>query len=78
MSREDPCRFGHSRDRRGDCEQVVAQPRGLTLRTRGEEARAKQTRPGTKARRWVVERAHSRLNRFRRLLVRWGKKAAKP
>ncbi len=26
------------------------------------------------ARRWVVERAHSWLNRFRRLLVRWEKK----
>ena len=48
---------------------------GLTLhlRTRGEEARA--CRRGHKARRWVVERAHSWLNRFRRLLVRWEKKA---
>ena len=39
----------------------------LHLRTRGEEAKAK--RRGAKARRWVVERAHSWLNRFRRLLV---------
>lgn len=46
----------------------------LHLRTRGEEVRAK--RRGRKARRWVVERAHSWLNRFRRLLVRWEKKAA--
>lgn len=45
----------------------------LHLRTRGEETRAK--RRGHKARRWVVERAHSWLNRFRRLLVRWEKKA---
>jgi len=46
----------------------------LHLRTRGEEAKAK--RRGAKARRWVVERAHSWLNRFRRLLVRWEKKAS--
>ena len=48
----------------------------LTLHpcTRGEETKAK--RRGVKARRWVVERAHSWLNRFRRLLVRWEKKAS--
>ena len=46
----------------------------LHLRTRGEEAKAK--RCGAKARRWVVERAHSWLNRFRRLLVRWEKKSS--
>jgi len=27
-----------------------------------------------KARRWVVERSHSWMNRFRRLLLRWDKK----
>ena len=33
-------------------------------------------RPGRrKARRWVVERTHSWMNRFRRVLVRWEKKA---
>ena len=47
----------------------------LHLRTRGEEALAKRRHPTAKARRWVVERAHSWLNRFRRLLVRWEKKA---
>ena len=26
------------------------------------------------AKRWVVERTHSRYNRFRRLLIRWEKK----
>ena len=31
-------------------------------------------RQGTRARRWVVERTHSWLNRFRALLVRWDKK----
>lgn len=43
------------------------------IRCRGEEAKAKKE--GQKARRWVVERTHSWLNRFRRLLVRWDKKA---
>lgn len=30
---------------------------------------------GHRARRWVVERTHGWINRFRRLLVRWEKKA---
>ena len=30
--------------------------------------------PGYRARRWVVERTHSWMNRFRRLLIRWDKK----
>ena len=30
-------------------------------------------RRGTRARRWVVERTHSWINRFRALLVRWAK-----
>jgi len=41
---------------------------------RGEEAAAKEKIPGYRARRWVVERTHSWLNRFRRLLIRWEKK----
>jgi putative transposase len=45
----------------------------LHLRTRGEEIQAKRE-AGTKARRWVVERTHSWLNRFRRILVRWEKR----
>ena len=45
----------------------------LHLLTRGAEARAR--RRGHKARRWVVERTHSWLNRFRRLLVCWGKES---
>lgn len=44
------------------------------IRSRGEEAKALVKEAGFKARRWVVERAHSWLNRFRRLLVRWEKK----
>lgn len=46
----------------------------LHLRSRGEEKEAKLTLPGYRARRWVVERSHAWLNRFRRLLVRWEKK----
>ena len=33
-------------------------------------------RRGTRARRWVVERTHSWMKRFRALLVRWDKKTA--
>lgn len=46
----------------------------LHLRTRGEEIKEKITVPGYRARRWVVERTHSWMNRFRRILVRWEKK----
>ena len=46
----------------------------LHLRTRGEEIEAKGRDPSFKARRWVVERSHSWLNRNRGLLVRWSKK----
>ena len=45
------------------------------IRGRGEEAKELKAEAGKRARRWVVERAHSWLNRFRRLLVRWDKKA---
>lgn len=45
------------------------------IRARGEEAQAIKQEAGYKARRWVVERTHSWLNRFRALLVRWQKKA---
>jgi transposase len=34
-----------------------------------EESADKKRKPGYKARRWVVERTHSWLNRFRKLLV---------
>jgi putative transposase len=44
------------------------------IRSRGAEAKALASEAGFKARRWVVERTHSWLNRFRRLLVRWEKK----
>ncbi len=44
------------------------------IRARGEEAVALKREAGFRARRWVVERAHSWMNRFRRVLVRWEKK----
>jgi transposase len=46
----------------------------------GEKDREKPDRPGPArrqaqpARRWVVERTHSWLNRFRGILIRWEKK----
>jgi transposase len=45
------------------------------IRARGEEAQAIKHEAGFKARRWVVERTHSWMNRFRRILTRWEKKA---
>jgi len=45
------------------------------IRSRGEEKLDKQTVPKYRARRWVVERTHSWINRYRRLLIRWEKKA---
>jgi transposase len=44
------------------------------IRARGEEAQAIKRAAGFKARRWVVERTHSWMNRFRRVLIRWEKK----
>lgn len=43
------------------------------LRARGEETQDLKRRRGHKPRRWVVERTHSWLNRFRRILIRWEK-----
>jgi putative transposase len=44
------------------------------VRGRGEEAKALKREAGHRARRWVVERTHSWMNRFRRILIRWEKK----
>lgn len=46
------------------------------IKARGEEAKAIKRKAGYKARRWVVERTHSWMNRFRRILTRWEKKAS--
>jgi putative transposase len=44
------------------------------IRGRGEEARELRADLGHRARRWVVERIHSWINRYRALLIRWSKK----
>lgn len=44
------------------------------IKARGEEAQAIKQQARFKARRWVVERTHSWMNRFRRILIRWEKK----
>jgi len=45
------------------------------IKARGEEAQEIKRSARKKARRWVVERTHSWMNRFRRILTRWEKKA---
>jgi putative transposase len=44
------------------------------IRSRGQEVKEIKQEAGKRARRWVVERTHSWLNRFRRILIRWDKK----
>ena len=55
--------------------QKAAEVRGYQpmIKQRREEAWAKRTQPGYRARRWVVERTHSWLNRYRKLLVSFEK-----
>ena len=43
------------------------------VRGRGQEVSEKKKDPRKKARRWIVEVAHSWFNRFRKLLVRYEK-----
>jgi transposase len=43
-------------------------------KAKGAEPVEREKVPGYRARRWVVERTHSWMNRFRRLLIRWEKK----
>lgn len=56
---------------------ALAREFGFTahIRSRGEEAQALKHKARAKARRWVVERTHSWMNRFRGILIRWNKKA---
>jgi hypothetical protein len=44
------------------------------IRSRGEEAQELREDLGYRARRWVAERVHSWINRYRGLLIRWSKK----
>jgi putative transposase len=48
----------------------------LNVKTRSQEREEKRHDPGHKARRWVVERTHSWLNCFRKLLVSFEKTEA--
>ena len=49
---------------------------GYTPHVRALREDVTARRRGTRARRWVVERTHSWMNRFRALLVRWEKKTS--
>jgi transposase len=60
--------YGEVRDLAGEFRFTVP------IRSRGEEAQLIKRRARFKARRWVVERTHSWMNRFRRILIRWEKK----
>lgn len=55
---------------------AVAEAFGFTahIPRRGQEAQAAKRRARGKARRYVVERTHSWMNRFRGILIRWSKK----
>ena len=52
---------------------AVAESYTLHVRARNQEAAEIRRNTRFKARRWVVERTHSWLNRFRRILIRWEK-----
>ena len=47
----------------------------IHIRSKGEENKINSKEiPRYRAKRWIVERTHSWMNRFRRLLIRWEKK----
>lgn len=46
----------------------------IHIRLRGEYRVNSKRIPRYRARHWIVERTHSWMNRFRRLLIRWEKK----
>jgi transposase len=54
--------------------EIIARKYIPHIRPRGEEKALIERNPDYKARRWVVEVAHSWINRFRKLLVRFEKK----
>ncbi len=60
----------------GHQDEVEARGYIAHIRPRGEEKKELERNPHFRARRWVVEVLHSFLNRFRKLLVRFEKKAA--
>lgn len=75
-TREQP--QGMCMDKGYDYEEVreILEEFGFTahIKARGEEAKEIKRKAGFKARRWVVERTHSWMNRFRGILIRWCKK----
>jgi transposase len=48
----------------------------LHIPPKGKKAQQLKRRARGKARRWVVERTHSWMNRYRGILIRWSKKPA--
>ena len=59
----------------GSKETVEGKGYTANIRSRGDEKKEIERNPAFKARRWVVEATHSFFNRFRKLLVRFEKKA---
>ncbi len=57
--------------------QMLKEEFGYTphIRSRLEERASQKKSSKHRPRRWVVERTHSWLNRFRGILIRWEKKA---
>ena len=55
----------------------IAAEFGFTTHIQPKKGQAQEVKrkAGHKARRWVVERTHSWMNRFRGILIRWCKKA---
>ena len=60
----------------GDEVAALAQEFHFTLHIppKGPEAQQVKRKARAKARRWVVERTHRWMNRFRGILIRWNKK----
>jgi transposase len=60
----------------GDEVAALAQEFGFTLHIppKGKEGQRVKRRARAKARRWVVERTHSWMNRYRGIWIRWSKK----
>lgn len=54
--------------------ELVVENHGMKAHIRPRQTEVREKQEGKQARRWAVERSHSWLNRYRRLLVRWEKK----
>lgn len=49
---------------------------GFTPHVRGSRKEIVRRTRGYRARRWVIERTHRWMNRFRAVLIRWKKRTA--